>query len=382
MVNLSSISTSLVLSTLFAYTVQAGKTCTVQKSDTDDSLTITDAFKQCSSGGTVVFPKGSNYTLDSIVDVSGLKNVKVKFYGTVNLPEYNKKYSNESVYFNIKGSHIKFDGGGVGTFQGDGQQWWDKLDKSSPTVLGITANNSEFKGFKMINAPRYHMEVFSSHKVTLKDIYIHTASINENRPKNTDALDIYNSTDITFRDSTVTVGDDCLSVKDNATNIIAKNLNCTGGHGFSVGSLGKNYAYNYVKGIHVSDSYCSNCQNGVRIKTWPGGNGAVSDIVFENVELVNSENPVIITTHYCDNNQMQYCWPNIDKSLSISGITVKNIRGSVSNDGNPVINVNCSSTSPCSDFTLQNINISRSNNTPANVCDHLEGSDKIAYCSQ
>ncbi len=111
------------------------------------------------------------------------------------------------------------------------------------------------------------------------------------------------------------------------TNITLSNIICNGGHGFSVGSLGKGGKTETVKTVRVLDSVCNNCQNGVRIKTWPGGEGSVSDVKYSNVKLNNVDNPVIVTTHYCDKNQQSYCNGNDDSSLTISGVTFNKITG-------------------------------------------------------
>lgn len=111
------------------------------------------------------------------------------------------------------------------------------------------------------------------------------------------------------------------------TNVTLSKITCNGGHGFSVGSLGKGGANQHVKTVRIHDSVCNDCQNGVRIKTWPGGKGSVSDIKFNNVELNNVENPILITTHYCDKNQMNYCTNNDKTSLSISDVVISDITG-------------------------------------------------------
>ncbi|RCI06679.1 hypothetical protein CU098_013794, partial [Rhizopus stolonifer] len=371
MVLLPSALSSITLLALFTSATQALKTCTVAKSSTDDALTIVDAFKTCASGGNVVFTKGTTYTLKTFVKVTGLKDVNVQFYGTVKLPEFNTKYKNTDAYFRIEGSNINWDGGRVGTFQGNGQKWWDSNNRNSPTTLYMVADNSVFKNFGIESSPRYHMELSESKNVTIEGINIHTVSSSSNVPHNTDALDVYNSVDITFRDTVITNGDDCLSLKNNITNVIATNITCTNGHGFSIGSLGKGDSWDFVSKVQISDSVCTNCQNGVRIKTWPGGHGAVKDVTFDNIKLNNVDNPLVVTTHYCDNAAKKFCNGNDNVSLPISGITFKDIQGSASNVGKPVISIDCATQTPCSGFTLTNVSIKPGRKSKANVCKNL-----------
>ncbi|RCI04614.1 hypothetical protein CU098_012826 [Rhizopus stolonifer] len=382
MVFLPSLSASLALITVLASAAQAATTCTVATGG-DAADAITAAFTSCKSGGTVVFTKGATYNLNSLVEVTGIKNVNVQFYGTLNLPAYDTKYNDQKSYFLIKGDNIRFDGGNVGTINGNGQKWWDAENRKAPTAFRVQATNSYFGNFKIIQSPRAHIGITSSDNVHLDHVTLKTVSDNDSKPaKNTDAVDISSSKNIVFTDSNLTVGDDCTAMNNDISNVTVTNVNCTGGHGFSIGSLGKNGSSATVKTVTVQDSTCTNCQNGIRIKTWPGGQGSVSGIKFEGVTLTNVENPVLITTHHCDDNQLEYCNGNDASSLTISDVTISEITGSVSNDGNPIINVNCSTNTPCSGFTMSKVDITKQSKTKPNVCVNLTGSDKISYCSE
>jgi galacturan 1,4-alpha-galacturonidase len=66
--------------------------------------------------------------------------------------------------------------------------------------------------------------------------------------RETDGVDIYDSSFITVHDLRVDNGDDCVSLKPNATQIYVSNLWCNGTHGVSVGSLGENSG---VKGARL-----------------------------------------------------------------------------------------------------------------------------------
>lgn len=62
-------------------------------------------------------------------------------------------------------------------------------------------------------------------------------------------------------DSVINNDDDCVSFKPNSTNIVVSNLNCTGSHGISVGSLGQ-YASetDIVANVTVNRVIMSNAQ--------------------------------------------------------------------------------------------------------------------------
>ncbi|KAG0762657.1 hypothetical protein G6F57_007000 [Rhizopus arrhizus] len=374
----SSIAALLLLSAGIS-DVSASTTCTVASSSGDSASNIVSAFTKCKSGGTVVFTKGVTYNLESVVTISGLTNVNINLAGTIKLPSRSTSWQNLDHYIQLQGSGINMYGGG--TINGNGQAWYDAVDHTAPTVLRIKATNSNFGSFSIINAPRAHIGVTSSSNVVLQSITLNTASTSSKAAKNTDALDVSSSSGIIFKNSVLTVGDDCTAINGGVSNITLSNIVCNGGHGFSVGSLGKNGKSETVKTVRVLDSTCNNCQNGVRIKTWPGGEGSVTDVKYQNIVLKNVDNPLLVTTHYCDSNQMTYCNKNDDSSLSISDVTFKNISGSVSTAGNPIININCSTDTPCKSFSLSSVSITKASKTKSNVCVNLSGSSKISYCS-
>ncbi|KAG2211156.1 hypothetical protein INT47_006275 [Mucor saturninus] len=380
MVHFLSFGLSIIASLVLSSTVTAGPTCNVAKSSSDDAVTIAQAFNNCKNGGTVNFPKGTTYYIKTPVDVQGLSHVTVNFQGQIVLPVFNKSFKGGNAYISIKGDHISFSGGG--TIVGNGQTWWDIKDTTAPTVLRIGATNSDFGNFNILNSPRAHLGMTNCDNVVLHNVYLKTVSTNSNLAKNTDALDVSSSKNIIFKDSNLFVGDDCTAINGGVTNMTISNVHCTGGHGFSVGSLGKGGATEYVKDISVVNSVCTNCQNGLRIKTWSGGKGAVQNVKFNNVQLINADNPIVVTTHYCDQNQMAYCQKSDSTSLSITGVTVSGITGSVSSANQPIVNINCSSGAHCSGFSISGVTVNKAARTPKNICTYLDNSSKIGVCSQ
>jgi polygalacturonase len=186
------------------------KTCTVQKSSTDDALTIAQAFKDCQTGGTVIFPKGTTYYIKSLILIENLSNVNVQFGANVVLPNYDTKFNNGEAYFELRGENIHFEGSG--TFVGTGQQWWDAGNRQGPTVFRAVAKNSVFRGFRITNAPRFHITMTNCENVVLEKIYLNSVSKTANYAYNTDAWGIAWSKNVTFRDSDVTNGDDCSAI--------------------------------------------------------------------------------------------------------------------------------------------------------------------------
>ncbi|KAI8137320.1 pectin lyase fold/virulence factor [Fennellomyces sp. T-0311] len=366
---------------LFFISSTFAKTCTVQQSGSDDASNIVSAFKSCNKGGTVKFPKGKTYNLKSVVTIEDLQDVTVDFQSTINLPSYNTKFQNEKAFFYIEGDNIQFKG--PGKFNGNGQAWYNAKNRKAPPLFKPKATNSYFGGFSIVKAPRSHFSVNNCENVVFENIKINTVSDNaELDAHNTDAFDVSQSEDIIIRSSTIVNGDDCIAVNAGVRNLTVTGLDCTGSHGFSVGSLGKKGSSKTetVSDLKFISNACHNCQNGVRIKTWPGGKGSVSNIVFDDINLDQVDHPILITTHYCDNNQLEYCTGSDSHSLTIKDVTINNIYGSATNKKYPIVDINCSTDTPCERFSMSKINVKASSKTTSNVCKNLKNSNKISYC--
>ncbi|RCH79431.1 hypothetical protein CU097_001107, partial [Rhizopus azygosporus] len=351
-----------LIATLLLATSAAAKTCVVGNNKADDSIAITKAFNDCKTGGTVSFPKSGTWYPKSLINVSGLNNVRIDFAGHIVLPPFDPKYKGGSAYLKIQGNNIHMSGGG--TITGNGQSWYDRKDNTAPIVFSATAKNSVLGNFRIINAPRGHISDVGSENVVYENIYLRTRSTNSNFHRNTDAWGTAWSKNIILRNSEFIVGDDCTAVSTGVTNLTVTNVKCIEGHGFSIGSLGRGTQPDYVKSVRFINNECHRCQNGIRIKTVPGGKGSIEDIRFQNVKLIAAENPIAITTHYwCEQNRN--C--NIDNSLSIKNVVIDNISGSTSNKDMPVISIDCSKRGLCSGFSVTRINIQKNPKTKKNV---------------
>jgi len=120
----------------------------------------------------------------------------------------------------------------------------------------------------------------------------------------------------------------------------------------SIGSLGRDKSRACVSNITVSDSVIKHSTNGVRIKTWQGGSGAVSKITFQNIKMDTVLNPIIIDQFYCLDNKC----PNQTSALSISDVSYKSIRGTYDVSGPPV-HIACSDSVPCRNVTLSGVQL-------------------------
>jgi hypothetical protein len=99
----------------------------------DSAPAIEAAFKQCGRNGKVVFDN-TTYSINSVMSITGLSNVEVDVRGTLlwstNIDYWLKNslpvgYQNQSSAFFFGGDQVWLHGHGYGTFDGNGQAWYD-----------------------------------------------------------------------------------------------------------------------------------------------------------------------------------------------------------------------------------------------------------------
>ncbi|KAK9929611.1 hypothetical protein M0R45_026705 [Rubus argutus] len=142
---------------------------------------------------------------------------------------------------------------------------------------------------------------------------------------NTDGIHVTNTQNITISNSIIGTGDDCISIVSGSQNVQASGITCGPGHGISIGSLGKGGSEDHVSKVTVNGAKISGTMNGVRIKTWQGGSGMASNIVFQNIQMNDVTNPIIIDQNYCDTNNGQ-CKQQSKAVKVQNGIVLQNVQ--------------------------------------------------------
>ncbi|RWW66185.1 hypothetical protein BHE74_00026503 [Ensete ventricosum] len=120
-----------------------------------------------------------------------------------------------------------------------------------------------------------------------------------------------------------------------------------------IGSLGMHNSEACVSNVSVKNAVIRNSDNGVRIKTWQGGMGSVSDISFDTVYMENVRNCIIIDQYYCSNKG--YC-QNQSSAVYVSGVTYDNIKGTY-DVRSPPMHFACSDTLPCTNITMSEVEL-------------------------
>ncbi|CAL0324379.1 unnamed protein product [Lupinus luteus] len=322
----------------------------------DNSQELLSAWKKaCGAQGkqSVVIPKEKVFMVKNL-QLNGpckASSIHIQLLGKIVAPSMEQWGSHKNDLITISNvKSLTIDGGGH--IEGKGKTWWDKCGRKCPRprlVQFHACNDLSVSSLHISNSPGAHISINSCENAKFFKMNIIAPA---NSP-NTDAYDISTSKHITFEDSTLAVGDDCIAINTGSSFIYANRIKCGPGHGISIGSLGKNNAHETVEEVHVKDCTFTGTTNGARIKTWEGGSGYVRKVSFENIKVKDTRNPIIINQHYGSKSPN-----NGAKSLQISDVTFKGFEGSSADEN--AISLTCSSNG-CSNIKLDQINIVSSN---------------------
>ncbi|KAJ6752483.1 hypothetical protein OIU85_002857 [Salix viminalis] len=240
---------------------------------------------------------------------------------------------------------VVFQGNGV--IDGSGSKWWASSCKTNktnpcrgaPSALTIDSSSSvNVKGLTIKNSQQMHFVISKSASVRVS------------------------------QDCKIGTGDDCISIVNGSSGIKMKRIYCGPGHGVSIGSLGKDSSTGIVTKVVLDTAFIRETTNGVRIKTWQGGNGYVRGVRFENVRMENVDNPIIIDQFYCDSPKS--C-QNQTSAVKISEIMYRNISGTTNSE--KAMRFACSDSVPCSNIILSNVNLEMEDSTVETYCNSAEG---------
>lgn len=222
-----------------------------------------------------------------------------------------------------------------------------KMPSIKPTALRFYGSfNVTVTGITIQNSPQCHLKFDNCMGVSVYEMSVSSPGDSPN----TDGIHLQNSKQVLIHSSNLACGDDCVSIQTGCSNVYIHNVNCGPGHGISIGSLGKDNTKACVSNITVRDIIMHNTMNGVRIKTWQGGQGSVQGVLFSNIQVSEVQLPIVIDQYYCDK---RIC-KNQTSAVSLSGITYEKIRGTYT--VKPV-HFACSDNLPCIDVTLNSIQL-------------------------
>ncbi|KAA8548967.1 hypothetical protein F0562_000651 [Nyssa sinensis] len=301
------------------------------------------------------------YTLSETIFGGPCKSrrpITVQLLGTLSANTDLSEYSDKSWISFDSVDGLVITGGGI--IDAHGQNVWKYDDcKSNPGCARLPATlyfnnvrNAKTKGITLLNSMGFHMHVTNSYNVRFHSLRI---SAPPDSP-NTDGMHISKSQTVKVSRSTISTGDDCISIGQGSTNVTVNKITCGPGHGISVGSLGKLPNELDVKGVIVKNCTIKGTTNGVRIKTWPAsGASQAAGLLFTNIIMDNVQNPIIVDQGYGHRS-------NQPSRVKISNVIYQNIEGT---SVTPVaVNLMCSRQVPCQNVRFNNIKLRSSLNAP------------------
>ncbi len=228
------------------------------------------------------------------------------------------------------------DGRGGATLLGQKVSWWDlaqeakvkNLNQSCPRILVASkADNFTLYRIRLVNSPNFHVSYSGGNGFTAWGVIIDTGK----EGRNTDGIDPGNSTNVTITHCFIRAGDDNVAIKAGAgaptTHMTIAHNHFYYGHGMSIGSETDGGA----SAIRVTDLSIDGADNGIRIKSNSSRGGYVHDVVYEDVCIRDTKNPIYMDTNY------SYRGTAVDKLPLFQDIVLRNVRvdgaGKITLDG-------------------------------------------------
>jgi polygalacturonase len=202
------------------------------------------------------------------------------------------------------------DGRGGEKMLGSEYSWWDLAEQAragggQQVFRLIVANDSDnFTLYRITlrNSPNFHVVYDHGDGFTAWGVKIDTPHriANSAHPlsRNTDGIDPGDGAkNVTITHSYIRAGDDNVAIKGGAggaTNMTISHDHFYWGHGMSIGSE----TYGGVSKIRVFDLSLDGPDNGIRIKSNGSRGGLTQDVVYDDVCIRNSPNPITLDTAY------------------------------------------------------------------------------------
>ncbi|KAH9926341.1 pectin lyase fold/virulence factor [Amylocystis lapponica] len=399
----------------------------------DDTDQVDAAIARCGHYGTTVFESGQ-YNITGTHHLSpfpykltsspqrrlwwDLVDARVELHGYLNfIPDIdywlnaNNTYrvvfiQDQASWFVITGHDFVVDAHWTGGIQGNGQHWWSYYGNRTrydgdgrPIALTLyRAARATVAGFRIVAQPFWCNTVAESTDIVYDGMYCNATNndplyVGQNIVPNTDGIDTYRASRISLLNWDITCGDDCLAIKGNSTDVIARNITCRGGNGIAVGSLGQYVQFDEIvdrvlfenlKLIRLPANVQPNMGSGVYLKTWDGiangtpplggggGGGYVSNVLSRNVYVDRVSNAVgLYQTNGGDYEPSQ---------LQFSNISFDGWYGTAVT--NNIVSIDCSPAVPCPNIAFRNFNVTPPpGEAPRYVCVNVVGERGLPMCN-
>jgi polygalacturonase len=219
------------------------------------------------------------------------------------------------------------DGRGGDTLLGQHVTWWQLAEQARSggrqqvfrLIVANYADNFTLYRVTLKNSPNFHVVYNHGDGFTVWGLKIDTP---QRGARNTDGVDPGDgSKNITITHSFIRDGDDDIALKGGEggiTNVSIVHNHFYWGHGMSIGSE----TFGGVSAIRVEDLSLDGPDNGIRIKSNASRGGLVQDVIYDNVCIRNSPNPIFLDTGYTDAGTLKGDRPPTYKDITLRNVAI------------------------------------------------------------
>ena len=228
------------------------------------------------------------------------------------------------------------DGRGPAKLLGQEVSWWDlaqqakvqNANQNCPRLMQLNhADNFTLYRITLKNSPNFHVAYTGGNGFTAWGVIIDTPKAG----RNTDGIDPGNATNVTITHCYIRAGDDNVAIKAGqpgpTTHMTIAHNHFYYRHGMSIGSETDGGA----SAIRVTDLSIDGADNGIRIKSNSSRGGLVHDIVYEDVCIRDTKNPIFMDSNY------SFSGPARDRLPTFNDIVLRNVQilgpGKITLDG-------------------------------------------------
>jgi polygalacturonase len=218
------------------------------------------------------------------------------------------------------------DGRGGEKMLGSQYSWWDLAEQARAgggqqvprLIVATDSDNFTLYRITLKNSPNFHVVYNHGDGFTVWGLKIDTP---QRLARNTDGVDPGDGAkNVTITRSYIRTGDDNVAIKGGpggATNMTISHDHFYWGHGMSIGSE----TNGGVSKIRVFDLSLDGPDNAVRIKSNGSRGGLTEDVVYDDVCIRDSPNPITLDTAYSANGPLHG-----DSPPTMRDITLHNVR--------------------------------------------------------
>jgi polygalacturonase len=226
------------------------------------------------------------------------------------------------------------DGRGGELILGSQYSWWDLAQQAHDggaqqvprLIVATDSDNFTLYRITLKNSPNFHVSYNHGNGFTVWGVKIDTPQRKTDTPRplsrNTDGIDPGNGTkNVTITHSFIRTGDDNVAIKGGpggATNMTISHDHFYWGHGMSIGSE----TDGGVSKIRVFDLSLDGTDAGVRIKSNGSRGGLTQDVVYDDLCIRNSPNPITMDTAYSANGPLKGESPPTMRDITLHNVRV------------------------------------------------------------